>query len=330
MRHELIVSGFTLGACILGGCGGSATAPGSEVSSAPHDGGSDVRRADASDGGLVVEDGGADGSDGSLEGSSPPGCAISCQVGQSRCAAGGVESCASGVDGCPSWMTMGCPAHQACTATGSFSAACICAASICAGAGHTCQDAQTLVTCAVDSAGCPYASSATACPTHESCSGAAPTAACALVCTDSCASGQATCVSGGIATCTLGVNGCWAYAAPAACPSTNQTCRGTAGSAACTCNVDPACPAPVDRCADVSTAVSCWSDGQGCLYRHSTTVCPVNETCLSGPAACVGPCGPTQTQCNGTTVQACVDAWWVDQTPCTGPTPHCSNGACVP
>src|SRR5207237_3993276 len=87
-------------------------------------------------------------------------------------------------------------------------ASCTCNASLCTQQGTACQDSQTVATCSVDSSGCPYVASTAMCSAPKSCAGTAPTAACSLTCTNSCSPGQTSCVSGGLATCSLGSNGC--------------------------------------------------------------------------------------------------------------------------
>jgi hypothetical protein len=225
-----------------------------------------------------------------------------------------------------------CGPHQGC-GTQDGGAACTCASTICAQAGTTCQSAQTLATCAIDGNGCVYIESTTTCPSPQSCSGAAPSASCSLTCTNSCVQGQTTCVSGGLATCAMGSNGCWAYGVPAPCPGVRQACTGTAGAAACTCTVDPVCTAVGAVCAAASTVANCAQDAQGCFYEASSTACSGNNSlCLN--AACV-PCMGTTNVPNarvgvcGTGQQCCGVLSQTGQ----GTSPNCTGGVssqCVP
>ncbi len=218
--------------------------------------------------------------------------------------------------------TTTCGTHQICSISGS-SAACICTSSICTQAGDACQNGQTLATCQTDGDGCLYVASTMACPSPQSCSGMAPSAACALMCTNSCTQGQTSCESEGLAKCTLGTNGCWAYGTPTACPSTRQTCSGQSGSAACTCNVDPTCRALGKTCASSSTLATCAQDSQSCFYEASSSSCSIG--CHAGVCDV---CSSGAEQCNGSTPQTCVNGQWQSGTACTGATPDCNAGVC--
>jgi hypothetical protein len=55
----------------------------------------------------------------------------------------------------------------------------------------------------------------------------------------------------------------------------------------------------------------------------------VDQSCILGK--CQGVCAPGQTQCLGNAVQVCdVTGNWAPWMTCSGSTPNCSNGACVP
>jgi hypothetical protein len=210
-------------------------------------------------------------------------CTDACTSGQTQCASGGVQTCQTQADGCTQWVaTATCGEHQTCTVTaadGGLTATCTCNATACASTGTVCQDAQTLATCAKDADGCFYASTST-CPMPTSCSGLAPNALCSVRCTSSCAQGATSCVNGQLATCTLGVNGCYSYGQPVAC-GTHQSCTGAAGTAACTCNADPVCSAVGNTCAGPTTLATCARDPQGCVVESTSTAC-TNGTCSQG------------------------------------------------
>jgi hypothetical protein len=160
-------------------------------------------------------------------------CVSACNVGLTRCAGGGVLLCQVVADGGGTWVQIAtCGAHQTCTSTTGM-ASCGCTATVCAEAGTSCQDSQTVATCAMDSDSCFYVASTSSCASPESCSRLAPNATCSLTCFDSCSPGQKSCVSGGLAVCILGSNGCYSYSAPTMC-GPNQICTGSAGSGACT------------------------------------------------------------------------------------------------
>ena len=214
-------------------------------------------------------------------------CTNACTNGLTECVSGGVQTCEVQPNGCTQWVsTSTCGAHQSCSAS-TGSAACACNATVCTQAGAVCQDSQTLVTCATDSDGCLYAASTSPCTAPQFCSGMAPGAMCSTTCSNSCSQGQTSCVSGALATCTQGSNGCLAYGTPAACGS-HQTCTGASGSASCTCNKDSLCAATGTVCADASTLATCAQDAQGCIYKSTSSACGSHKSCTgaSGSAMC--------------------------------------------
>jgi hypothetical protein len=272
------------------------------------------------------------------QGSTPDGgvdatsCTNTCTVGSTQCAPEGVQTCQMQAGGCGQWVTTtACGAHQACSTAAGAAAAptCTCNASSCMAVGTVCQDAQTVATCAKDDNGCFYPASTSPCTTPMSCSGAAPTAGCALSCTNSCTQGQTSCVAGGLATCTLGSNGCWAYAAPVACGS-RQTCTGAAGAAACTCNADPVCTTAAPTCASSTSLATCSTDAQGCVYASAVSTC---TSCVAG-VCCTSSCAQGQTMCVGSELATCTlvsNGCWGYGTPaaCVGAHQSCSGAAGV-
>lgn len=109
-----------------------------------------------------------------------------------------------------------------------------------------------------------------------------PSAACSLSCASSCSQGQTSCVSGGVATCTLASNGCWAYGTPTACTDPHQTCTGSSGSAECTCSVDPYCTSTASVCTNTMMYATCTRDTQGCYYAEAMTACGNTMSCKTG------------------------------------------------
>ena len=232
-----------------------------------------------------------------------PTCVDECTLGHSQCISGGVQTCKTQPSGCTKWVTTStCGTHQACAIKGG-TAACGCTASTCTLAGTVCQDAQTVATCTQDADGCLYVASTSSCTMPMSCSGMAPNAGCSLTCSNSCTQGQTTCMAGGLATCTLGANGCWAYAAPVACGA-RQTCGGTAGTATCSCNTDPTCSAVGMTCASPTSLATCAKDPQGCFYVAMSTTCS-NGACSAG-ACCTNTCTPGEKTCMPGGLATCV------------------------
>ncbi|HTB78062.1 MAG TPA: hypothetical protein VK762_32680, partial [Polyangiaceae bacterium] len=284
------------------------------------DGTADTPIADAS-GDTSLGAGSGTASDGASDSGTEGGvCTDECFAGQTECASSGgaIQKCDVRTNGCTQWVTTStCGPHQTCT--GGSVPSCTCTSSICAQTGTACQNGQTLATCAIDGNNCAYVASTSMCPSPQSCSGTPPSAVCSATCASSCTSGQTSCVSGGLATCTLGSNGCRAYGAPAAC-GTLQSCTGAAGSSACTCNTDPVCSAAGKICTSASASATCSTDTQGCIYESGSSAC-TNQTCASG--VCTGVCGPGQTHpiaCGncGVDTQTCSGSGaWQDAT-CTG------------
>jgi formylglycine-generating enzyme required for sulfatase activity len=167
-----------------------------------------------------------------------------------------------------------------------------CALSECSQAGAQCRDNQTLVSCAIDAMGCPYVQSMETCPMDTPfCAGMSPSAACSSTCSDSCSQGATSCVSGALATCVKGSNGCFAYGTAVPCGS-RQSCTGAPGSAACTCNADPNCSGAGTVCAGAAV-VTCLQDPSGCWYGSVPSLCPSpSPICSNGncvqPPSCSG------------------------------------------
>ena len=312
---DYVTSDGSTGDATSGSSGGSGSSSGAGSSGSSSDGG--TSDADATT--QSVSDAGEDAADATEEGE--PSACTNCTVSASDCASGGgaLQTCEL-VGGCTQWVTSACGAHQTCTSTGS-SASCTCNSSICSESGTTCEDIDTVADCEVDGNGCAYVESTTTCTSPESCSGMEPAAACSLTCTSRCANGDTACVSGGLATCMLGSNGCWAYATPVACLGSNQSCTGPSGAAACTCNAS-VCSSLAHAC-DSSDVASCAEDAYGCYYEMSLSSCSIG--CHGGVCDV---CSGSAQQCSGNTPQTCVAGQWTSGTACSGNEPVCSNGVC--
>jgi hypothetical protein len=234
-----------------------------------------------------------------------PACTNACALGLTECGTGVVQTCKAQANGCTGWVTTTtCGAHQACTVSGADAGAvatCTCNASVCTQEGKGCQDQQTLVNCALDADGC-LVGSTSPCPTGQSCGGTQPNASCSAICQSSCTSGQTSCVSGSLATCTLGSNGCYSYGTPVGCQP-HQSCTGSSGTAACTCNADPVCSAVGNACASSTTLATCAKDAQNCVFASTTSTC-TNGACSAG-ACCTNTCTQGQTSCVSGSLATC-------------------------
>jgi hypothetical protein len=306
--------------------GNSVPDGGAGPDSTPPDGGPDADTTDASD--DAHDSGFVDAADGSA-------CPFACTVGLTECDDGGVETCEAEPGSCPAWVqTTGCGPHQTCGIGPDAGAACTCVSTPCEQNGTVCENAQTQATCATDSNNCPYVSATTICSSPASCSGTAPTASCSLTCSNSCNQGDTACVSGELATCTLGSNGCWAYGTPAPCKSSYETCTGTAGSAQCLCNPDPICQGAASYCASSSsTVVSCTQDSQSCWYESGTQPC-TGGACFGtagSVSCCTNVCAVGTEQCApGGGIETCVVVdgctTWSTQ-PCKSAYESCTGAA---
>jgi len=219
-------------------------------------------------------------------------CTNTCTAGLTECAAGGgsVETCQTQSSGCTGWtVTTTCGSHETCSTT-EGTATCTCDSTVCTQAGAQCESTTTLATCAKDTNNCLYVASTSPCTSPETCGGTAPDAACALTCSNSCSSGQTSCISGELATCTLQGNGCYAYGTPAGCPSSHQTCTGAAGSAVCACNTDPVCGTTLGNvCVSTADVATCSADSQGCIFESTSSMCGSNAPLCSG-GMCISSC----------------------------------------
>jgi sulfatase modifying factor 1 len=216
-------------------------------------------------------------------------CTNDCALGLTQCASPGVQTCELQATGCTQWVaTQTCGPQQSCSSTAGV-ASCHCDSTVCTEAGTVCQNRSTLATCVTDADGCLYVASAVTC-TPESCAGLSPTAACSVVCGNTCAQGQTACGPGGLETCTLGADGCWGYGPAVACGNV-QSCTGRAGSAACTCDVDPGCSAAGTACLPTSSTQiqSCSVGANGCTVA-TESACGSGLVCERyGSPACVDP-----------------------------------------
>lgn len=146
-----------------------------------------------------------------------------------------------------------------------------------------------------------------------------------------CTQGQTSCVSGGVAACTVAADGCGGFGVASAC-GVRQSCTEDAGTAACVCNPDPVCTAVGTACGDASTLSTCEQDSQGCFYEATSSTC-LNGACSAG-SCCTNACSNGMVQCgSSTTIQSCQVqangcAAWVLTRTCPSPS-DCESDACT-
>ena len=172
-----------------------------------------------------------------------PTCNNVCTVGNHQCGTnGGTQTCVLASTGCTVWGTeAACGTRQTCS-----SGTCVCNAAPtgCSQAGTFCDGSGNLATCAADAQGCRFISGTpAACPTHETCQGALPSAAC--TCNNECVGTSAFCVDANTrATCTADGNtpACHTITGVTSCQG-SQTCTG----GACVCPATARRPARAAR-----------------------------------------------------------------------------------
>lgn len=224
----------------------------------------------------------------------------------SACVAGARKVCQTDTAGCVyDTMTEPCPMGRTCS--GSFpNASCDCPAppAACAGrAGTSCQNAQTLLSCATDAAGCVTAATTITCPAGKPCSETASVATCSCgAAPPDCAGGvgKVCRADGQLVTCAVDPGtGCLVVASTSPCAA-GTTCQGAAPGASCRC------PVPPPECADGAGTVcqgtgsflTCVRDTNGCLLGRPATTCPAGKTCtgMAPSAACTCPAPPADCQ----------------------------------
>jgi len=278
-----------------GGTGGSATGGagqdgGVDADAGSTDTGSNDRMADAT----------ADASDAAEAGPDGPSCVDACTLGARSCGpGGGSRSCAiDTTTGCTVWgPEAACAGGQTCSsATGQ----CTCPATPagCAATGNStfCSSTGDLVTCTANAQGC-ITSSAAACPTHQSCKGTLPAAAC--TCDHGCAAVGDFCADGDTqSTCSLDANNCRfisdtnACGGVATCVNGGCDCpaTGTTEGTGCSNLDDTLCAG-----SDVLTCLSDTSPGAiGCQVWALTTPCAGDQ---AGPLTCGTKAGFAACQC---------------------------------
>jgi hypothetical protein len=235
-----------------------------------------------------------------------PTCTNVCTAGNHQCGPnGGTQTCVLASTGCTVWGTeAACGTRQTCS-----SGTCVCntAPTGCSQAGTFCDGSGNLATCAADAQGCRFISGTpAACPTHETCQGALPSAAC--TCNNECVGTSAFCVDVNTrATCTADGNtpACHTITGVTSCQG-SQTCSG----GACVC---PAMGTTAGTgCATLATTkcsgddiLTCVTESaSGCSIWQASTHCAAN---VGGALTCGTKGGPAACQClenAGTTVYA--------------------------
>ncbi|HVR03357.1 MAG TPA: right-handed parallel beta-helix repeat-containing protein [Polyangia bacterium] len=233
-----------------------------------------------------------------------PSCTNVCTLGNHQCGTnGGTQTCVLAGTGCTVWGTeTACGTRQTCS-----SGTCVCntAPTGCSQAGTFCDGSGNLATCALDAQGCHFISGTpAACPTHETCQGALPSAAC--TCNNECLGTSAFCVDVNTrATCTADSNtpACHTITGVTSCQG-SQTCSG----GACVCpaigmTAGTGCATlAMTRCSgdDILTCVT--ESASGCSIWQASTHCAAN---VGGALTCGTKGGPAACQCldnAGTTV----------------------------
>jgi hypothetical protein len=217
-----------------------------------------------------------------------------CTGAGKACVNGTLVTCAVDANGCIyQSATTACATAEPCG--GAFpSAACQCPAkpAACTKAGTFCDPSnpKSVVTCAVDAAGCLVVASTTPCT--QPCAGTAGAATCGACPTPpaECTSAGTLCSGGKLEKCGLDGNGCLASLSTTACPAPT-TCAGSLPDATCACPPVPAaCAAGAgNSCsADATSAITCGMMN-GCLVVTNTVACASPQLCAPGTGTCACP-----------------------------------------
>jgi hypothetical protein len=308
-----------------GAAGRMGTAGASEAAggTGPSDSGTPEMEVDASTDGVDVSDGAEDFLSGREDANDTSTCTSQCSLGVMRCGPNaGTQTCVAGPSTCTAWGTeTSCGADSRCSVNGTeASCGCVADPHCNSATDNFCVNDTTLGTCAVDSNGCFFAAASSACPTHQSCTGTVPSAACTCnppppACSSAANLGTFCNGMSESDNCSQDANGCLFVTVNQLCGN-NQVC-GTSG--VCHCD-NKTCSTPGPFCQGPAEISTCTTDADGCLVAgNSPTPCWPDQNCTgaAGSAACTcntppsDPCAGLQagTYCSGTGFIQCADQY---------------------
>jgi hypothetical protein len=232
--------------------------------------------------------------------------ATSCTVVGDFCSSGTQKTtCAQDNNGCffATGAAVACGTRQSCTGVAG-SATCTCNTDPSCGSATAklCATSTTISTCGADTDGCFFVQSTAACPSHESCTGSNPNAACGCDAPPAdCAGAQGSfcATSTSVSTCLVDGNSCIYVDHTSSCGA-HQTCTGGAGVGACTCVAAPGCTVVGDTCSG-SSSLHCAKDTDNCIFNQATTACGQRQTCNGNTGLCecnASTCGTPGTFCD--------------------------------
>ncbi|MBQ9395126.1 MAG: metallophosphoesterase [Proteobacteria bacterium] len=223
----------------------------------------------------------------------------SCHVGTLDCSGTKVIVCEATADGCGVWKDKeDCGIGKHCDIE---THACV------SGCLETCEIANekrclnnNVMECTSDSAGCAVWNMVAACGEDEICNDG--TLSCSL-CQKSCDETPIKCTDKGVATCSIGDDGCAVWTETAC--DTGKKCD--PDSHVCTETCKDACTKDDTKCDSKGTYTCGNFDDDACLEWSKPTACDSNKKCDSAGKACVCKenCKSGDVRCNGTSVETC-------------------------
>ncbi len=305
-------------ALVPSGCGGGGGGSGSGGASggggkAGHGGGGGLNLAGTSGGGFS---GAGDVSGGGTAGAATAsgGAGGQAGVGGHAGAAGGAGGHGATDGGQDAAVDAGTDAHHEDASTdaqpdGGPDAGPVTCTSACVLGSHRCASGGSQ-TCVTASNGCTIWGTPAPCPGVTTCATGTGVCACPAAPAGCTAAGTFCNNAGDVVTCTRDAQGCFSASAPQACPSPDQSCKGTLPNAACACDNDPKCQGSNGYCLDASTVATCGQDGNqpSCNVVLSTHGCGGSSFCFDG--ACVCPAAGTAagTGCSTLNAMTCSGA----------------------
>ena len=254
---------------------------------------------------IVLPDGGSCTSD--------PGCSAAAGSACDPAGSAKLGTCVDVGSGCLKVQTLvACPSTLQTCPNGAT--ACTCPSNSCSAGATSCASTTSVTTCALDVAGGCGVFSATgvACATHQSCTGAAPRAACTCDTDPNCAAGAGSSCNAlktGTFTCTVDANACLASGALSLCASP-QVCTGAAPASSCMCPAVAASPIAGGGCTTLAATACETGATNNVLTCTSTGGCNawvLTTSCGASSLVCGNKSGATDCECaanGGTTYYA--------------------------
>ena len=180
-----------------------------------------------------------------------------CTGSGTACQGNSLATCGTDIFHCPYVVsTAPCPGNDVCSnpaPSASCTSTCV---STCTAGQTECADSSSLETCGVNPQGCHTYLAATACPAHQTCSGAVGTASC--VCDNTCAAAGVACNGVSLQTCSADAKGCLSVTSSTPCTTSIANAAPACAAGACTFTCNAGFVLCNGACVDAAT------DGNDC------------------------------------------------------------------